>query len=155
MFDIGVYIMRLFELFESFSEVYIGDDMDDDDHDVYDLSNQADELSRKSSINILRDKELSMVLVDDGSDEVVGGLWTSFDGDEYSFDVIVADRFRNSGLGHRLISAGMDEYRNYAMDMDVGLNLHVTNPFLPKVLQDKYGLKVKEKHPDGTVSMST
>ena len=138
--------MRLIDLFESISSVYIGDDQ-------YDLADQAEKLSRASTINILRDKELSMVLVDDSTNEVVGGLWTSFDGSEYSFDVIVADKYKGTGLGHRLISAGMDDYNNYAMDMDVDLNLHVTNPFLPKVLSSRYKLKVKEKHPDGTVSM--
>ena len=137
---------------EGFSEVSIDSDGFDDEHDTYELANQAEELSRASSVNILRDKELDSVMVDDVTGKVVGGLWASFDGSSFSFDVIVAPKYQNSGIGKRLIQSGMQLFDQYA-GMGAELDLHVTNPMLPKLLQRDYNLKIKAKHPDGTVSM--
>lgn len=146
---------RMAGVTESFSEVGISyEDYDDDEngYDIDELIRKAEELSRTSSVNILRDKDLYSVLVDDSTGNVVGGLWTSFDGREFSFDVIIASKYQQSGLGKKLIDSGMDLFNQYE-DAGAELNLHVTNPHLPKLLQREYGLKVKEKHPDGTVSM--
>ena len=147
---------RLLAVKESFSEVSIDSDGfdDEEEYDTYELASQAEELSRASSVNILRDKELDSVMVDDSTGKVVGGLWTSFDGRSFSFDVIIAPKYQNSGLGKRLIQSGMDIFNHYDMDdMGAELDLHVTNPMLPKLLQRDYNLKIKAKHPDGTVSM--
>lgn len=143
---------RLAAVKESFSEVPIDSDGFDDEHDTYDLADQAEQLSRTSSVNILRDKELDVVMVDDSTGKVVGGLWTSFDGSSFSFDVIIDPKYQNSGLGKRLIRTGMDIFNQYD-DINAELDLHVTNPVLPKLLQRDYNLKITAKHPDGTVSM--
>lgn len=145
--------MKLVDIVESFSEVYISDYFEEEDIDMDDLADQAEKIANTSSINILRDKELMTVMINDKTGKVVGGLWTSFDGESYSFDVIVDSKYQNSGLGAKLIDSGMSQF-NYYTDLDAKLDLHVTNPILPKFLERKYGLKVTQKHPDGSVSMS-
>ena len=143
-----------FSMNESFSEIFVQSDdyFDEDEYDIHELINQAEYLSRTSSINILRDKELNSVMVDDSTKKVVGALWTSFDGKDFSFDVVVAPDYQNTGLGKKLIQSGMQLFYEYD-EAGADLDLHVTNPILPKLLQRDYDLKIKDTHPDGTVSM--
>lgn len=66
-------------------------------------------LAKDSGINILRDKGLSMVaLAPDGT--VVGALWSTEAGRQFSFDVAVHPQWRRMGIGARLAQEGKSMY---------------------------------------------
>jgi GNAT superfamily N-acetyltransferase len=102
--------------------------------------NQVDQMVKDSGINILSDKDLSIVYLIEGN--VVAGLWVSYLGGKFSFDVIVSKNFRNRGYGARLIKQGLNMYREMASDdPDLKLELDVVNSRLIEPLKSS-GLKV-------------
>tara|TARA_B100001778_G_scaffold334952_1_gene349453 strand:- start:500 stop:2074 length:1575 start_codon:yes stop_codon:yes gene_type:complete len=111
-----------------------------------DYDEQSYELARNSSINILSDKEPSMVAV--SGDRVVGALFTSVQGNSYSFDVVVDPSFQRQGIGGRLTDMAMSHYKDMSADMpDLEMNADVVNPVMKNMLQDR-GLSEKSRIDD-------
>ena len=77
--------------------------------DYQTLQQQAWDIAKQAPINILRDKNLSAVALLNG--QVVGTCFTSWNQEEYSFDVIVSPKFQQQGIGKKLIDYAMSMFR--------------------------------------------
>ena len=62
---------------------------DNEEYDLYDYSDQINELENKSGIRILRGKDLSVIAFLEEEGKIIGVLYTEFSDGKYSFDVIV------------------------------------------------------------------
>ena len=127
----------------------IHDEMGDMDDDLY---YQAWELGRASSIGILSDKDVYLVAT--VGKKVVGVLFTSLNGDRYSFDVVVDPEYQRQGIGRQLVGEGVQEFRNLDIP-DIKMQLDVVNPAMQKVLME-HGLQVQDQiGPDRVIMGST
>jgi ribosomal protein S18 acetylase RimI-like enzyme len=135
------------QLNESIEVKYVQDGQiqDEDDVKISDFNEQIHQLEKTSNISILRNKELSVVLVEDGV--VLGALYTelsnSSKGEEFSFDVIVHPEYRNKGLGDKLVQIGLNDYKSIKNSYSdkIKLKIDVVNPILINTFK-KYGLKI-------------
>ena len=132
--------------------IYVGssDGFEDenDDYDIYDLLKQSEILSKESSINILSDKDVNTVAVIKGN--VVGGLWTSVDNEEYSFDVIVDEKYKRQGIGSELVDMAISEFNSIHSEMNFEMIADVVNPDMVKLLLKK-GFEIIEDHHGHTI----
>lgn len=118
----------------------------DPEYDDGNIAEQAYNLARNSTINILSDKELSAVAM--SAETVVGALFTSIVNNSYSFDVVVDPSFQRSGIGSKLTDMAISEYRNLSFDMpDLQMNIDTVSPVMQKMLSDR-GLTEKERVDD-------
>lgn len=121
----------------------ISDDMYDVDEDINELLEQVDSLVSRSSINVLRGKDLKSIAVI--GETVVGALFTEFSNYEFSFDVVVDTANQSSGIGKELTNIAMAEYDMYS-DMDgVRLVIDVVNPRYAEYLQKQYSLSIESE----------
>lgn len=107
----------------------------------YNYYKDLDKIEKSSGINILSDKEVSVLALYNG--KVVGALYTSIQGNEYSFDIIVDKSMVFKGIGPRFVDIGLNEYKELKENGYI-LKLDVVNLNLEKYLLNK-GLKVVEK----------
>lgn len=105
---------------------------------------QAHGLQNSAGINILRGKELTYVAVDVNEDQAIGALFTEFDGEQYSFDVLVHSQYRNQGVGRELTKIGIEEFQAYADIEGAYMELDVVNPIMEKLLKS-LGFRVKRR----------
>jgi GNAT superfamily N-acetyltransferase len=109
-------------------------DFDDEEGDRDTLIQQAWELAKQSPIRILRDKELNSAAVMNG--QVVGALFTAWNQNEFSFDVVVAPQFQQQGIGKQLIDVAMGEFRWMSDGIEGAyIKADVVNPHLIPLLQ--------------------
>lgn len=102
-----------------------------------------DQILKGSGINILNDKELDTVVLNDG--EIVGSLWVGRGREDMTFDIVVSDNCRRKGIAKQLIKNIIQTYKfdregygeNYKLIGDV------VNPYLVPYLQ-KTGFNIKE-----------
>lgn len=71
------------------------------------LGKAAYNIARGRSLGITSDRVLQYVAMD--QDQVVGGVWVAFDGDNYEFDVAVASGHERQGIGRKLTQAALAE----------------------------------------------
>ena len=102
--------------------------------------NDITALQKDSGINILSDKELSDIIRE--NDKIVGALWTSWDNDTFSFDIIVHPKFRNKGYAKQLIKMALSQfndekeaYNNPKLEVDA------VNPHMEEMLKKHFGFK--------------
>ena len=118
---------------------------DNDEYDLYDYSDQINELENKSGIRILRGKDLSVIAFLEEEGKIIGVLYTEFSDGKYSFDVIVDEKFRGKGIGRKLMDIGIREYQNLKNEFDnVELEVDAVNPKVVEYLKTK-GLKIKKE----------
>jgi len=122
------------------------DDMDsyleEDDIDSY--ADQAWDLASNSEINILTNKELARVKVDNG--KLLGALWTSWDNDgEFSFDIIVDPSYRRMGFGSDLVDQAIEifDWESNAFE-NPHYNIDAVNEDMVRILKNK-GFIIKDK----------
>jgi hypothetical protein len=115
---------------------------EDGDIDL-DVDDQASELAKKNGVNILRGKNLTSVIYDKNRN-VVGGLWTEVDGNEFSFDVVVDESVQGKKLGEKLVNEAISEFNNQDYDDSLVYKVDVTNPIMEKLLS-KYGFEVEDR----------
>ena len=115
------------------------------DIDYYDDLNR---MEKESGINILSNKELNTLAVQD--EKLVGALYVSMQNDEFSFDVIVDKLARGQGIGAKLIDNALSQYREIKDDMRLTLKLDVVNQWVEKYLLKK-GLKIVGKYGTHTI----
>lgn len=139
---------------------YGSEDLEEIGLDIYEVAEQSDLIAKESNLNILRDKELSGLIIDLSTNEVAGALWITTDNDEISFDIAVSNKHRNKRLSYILIDNAMSEY-NTRNDMyqdyqgeELPMKIDVINPILAKTLKNKYGFKIVNKITDNIVIMS-
>ena len=108
-----------------------------------DTANALDKIARDRGLGITRDRDPAMVVRDAGGD-VIGGTYTSFDGDNYTFDVVVSEGAEGKGIASRLLDdavQGFYEYRD--MVPDATMRLDVINPVMRRALERR-GFQVSE-----------
>jgi ribosomal protein S18 acetylase RimI-like enzyme len=115
--------------------------------DYYDAQKTAYDIAKNGGVTILRNKELSGVLIDAKLSLVIGAIWTSIDDNIFSFDIAIDPSYQNMGLSHMLIKDGINQYKNEKfayddMDEDFEMELDVINPKLADILKNKYGFHV-------------
>lgn len=71
------------------------------------LGKAASIIARQRNLGITRDRVLQFVAMD--GEQVVGGAWVAFDGDNYEFDIAVDPRFERQGIGRQLTQAAIAE----------------------------------------------
>lgn len=127
--------------------VYVGGDDFDGEEDRYTLIDQAWALAKASPVNILSDKELSTVAVVNGS--VAGALFTAWNQEEFSFDVVVDPRFQQQGIGKQLIDSAMSEF-NWTDFPNKHIKADVVNPNLIPLLT-RYGFQKRQEGAGHTI----
>lgn len=127
-------------------------DSDDFNNDNSKYMDQGWDMARTSPINILRNKDLKAVAVN--NDEVVGALYDSWTNEEYSFDVIVSPKFQQQGIGKKLIDAAMSSFRwdSEGRGENAHIKLEVVNKNLIPILT-RIGFKTEKVI--GTVTIMT
>lgn len=121
------------------SEGIDSDLLDEYDIDDYKLYIDIDNLTKNSNINILRDKNIKTILYDINSSTVVGVLYDSYDGDKYSFDVIVNPTYQQKGYAKELVNIAISEFENNYQDYNPNseMIIDVVNPNMEKLLLNK------------------
>ncbi len=118
--------------------------------------NDAHKIAKDNGINILRNMELSQILIDYNESEdkhvrvppkVIGGLWVSQNSSSFSFDIAIDKHYHNKGLFEMLIDAAIDEYEfnKEVYGDDFKMEVDVINPKLKEILENKYNFKVIQK----------
>ena len=110
----------------------------DDTYEENNFYEQAWEIAQKSSINILRDKDLDTVAVING--KVIGSLWNSWDSNGgYSMDIVVSPNFQRIGIGSKLIDIGIESFNNDsdAYGDEAHFDLDVVNIEVVKMLKNR------------------
>ena len=120
-----------------------------EDIDVYEASETAEKIAKNNGINILKGKELINVALNKNGD-VVGGLWTEVDGDEFSFDIAVDKTSQGKGIGEKLVNEAISEFDAQNYEDQLKYKIDVTNPIMEKLLS-KYGFEVVDKFPGHTI----
>lgn len=113
--------------------------------DVYDVENTANKIAMDGGVRILRDKNLTGVLVDTEKQRVIGGTWVTDDSDVFSFDIALDKEYQDMRLSHILIKIAIGEY-HFLKDVynDLKIEVDVINPKLARILRDKFGFHVME-----------
>lgn len=114
--------------------------------DEWELADDVYNILKKINIRSSRDKDVSIVALND-KDEVIGGVLSVLrDKDnyaEFSFDVVVHPDWQGYELvGIKLIKAAEEQKRQLEImyDKKIEINVWVVNPKLAKVLQTpRYG----------------
>ncbi len=126
-----------------------------DDYDPWITLDQAEAVTRKSGINISRNKELIFIAVEDS--EVVGAVWYSVTsegdlGQMFDFDVAVHPQYRSSRIGLELIEAAISEYHDLKSVYDMlYIRVNVINPKLARVLERKYNFDIESYYSGGAI----
>ena len=117
--------------------------------DVYEASNTAEKIAKDNGVNILRGKDLINVALDKNGD-VIGGLWTEIDSNEFSFDIAIDKTAQGKGVGEKLVKAAISEFNAQDYEGQLKYKIDVTNPIMEKLLS-KYGFEVVDKIPGHTI----
>ena len=97
-------------------------------------------LAREQGIYILSNREFSAALVDD-DDNLIGALFTAFDGETFTFDVVVDPRFAGKGAGTKLAEYALDLFREIEdIEEEARLVVDVVSPQMARILQ-RLGLR--------------
>lgn len=124
---------------------------DVDDEQDWEEADIAHIIFSNNNINYGRDKEITMILLDDDNN-VVGGLasnWSvdrDFDAVMFSMDIAVDKG--TAGGGMKLVKAGIDEYESQREELkeaygvkNAGIRSWVVNPRLYQILISRYGFE--------------
>ena len=113
--------------------------MDDDE-----INKQASNIAKLGEINILRNKELSGILIDEDINIVAGAVWIDNSGEHFDFDIAIHPKYQRQGLSKQLIEYVLSEYDYIKDGMGEGYSImvHVVNPMMAKILST-YGFKVQ------------
>lgn len=119
----------------------------DPDEDDEGLGEAAWELASRSGIRVLSDKDLKAVAIE--RDGLVGAMFDSLVGGQYSFDVVVDRGAQGRGIGSALIDAALEEFDGLR-DAGAELSLDVVNEALVPVLERR-GLSVLDREGDHVI----
>ena len=138
------YLTKISQTNQSIQYIpYDATENDFGDLDTNSIGEQAYDLAKNSPVNILSDKELSVVAVD--NNQVVGALFTSFMNSQYSFDVVVHPEYQQMGVGGRLTDTALSEFQSIQSDMpDAYMNIDATSPVMQQMLTNR-GLEEKDR----------
>tara|TARA_R110000824_G_scaffold78513_4_gene198105 strand:+ start:908 stop:5701 length:4794 start_codon:yes stop_codon:yes gene_type:complete len=135
-------------------EVVVIEGVLDEDGEIDEVTAKAlDKIASDRGLGITRDRDYATVARDAGGD-VVGGTYTSFDGDNYTFDVVVSEGAEGKGIASRLLDDAVQGFYEYQdINPDATMLLDVINPVMRRALERR-GFKVTEAvDNDGRVIM--
>lgn len=100
------------------------------------LDAAATQIANQRDLGITRDRDLQYVAMLDY--QVVGAAWTAFDGENYEFDVAVAEGFDRQGIGRMLVRAAIAD-RDFICEghEDTTMHIPVTSAAMCKLLQQE------------------
>lgn len=133
------------------------DSFEDYNLDEYEVANEAEKIAKNEGVTILRDKNLTGILLDVENKKVIGGLWVSDDSEKFSFDIAIDSDYQNMGLSNTLIKNAISEYRfqkEAYEDGEFKIEVDVINPKLAQILKNKYGFYVVSEISPTRVLMS-
>lgn len=135
------------------------DDLEEYGIDKYEAADEVYNIAKNGGVNILRDKNLSGVLIDTLNSKVIGGVWVSDDNEVFSFDIAIDKPYQNMGLSHMLIKDVIGEYEfqksiHDEIGNDFRMEVDVINPKLAQILKNKYNFKVVKNIDNNRVLMS-
>lgn len=118
----------------------------------YEAEDELRKIAKDRNLGITSDRQVAYVAKDsDGN--IVGGAFTSYDGDKYTFDVVVTKDQEGTGIGSKLLDAVSkipfdikDQNPNATVEVDV------VNPVMQKMLEAR-GFEVKQTLGEGRVLM--
>ena len=108
-----------------------------------DTANALDKIAKDRNLGITRDRDPFSV-VRDAQGNVIGGAYTSFDGDNYTFDVVVSEDHEGKGVASKLLDdaiQNVDQYQD--ANPDTTMKIDVINPKMREMLERR-GFKVSE-----------
>jgi ribosomal protein S18 acetylase RimI-like enzyme len=111
--------------------VFIGED-------DYEMSDAMYSLAKSVGINILRDKDPYLAVLDQG--QVIGAAFISFNPD-FSFDIAVAQPYQGQGIGSKLLDMCLNEGKGLE---GIDLKLDVVNKNMIEPLLRRGLIIVKE-----------
>jgi GNAT superfamily N-acetyltransferase len=128
-------------------------DINDDDGDInYEYSDLIQALAKKENVGITSDRDI-FEAISDNKGTLVGASWTSWDGDNYEWDVVVDQIHQGNGIGTELIDScisNFDEYKD--INKDSTMNITVTNEIMSQALMRR-GFKTSLKISDSFYKM--
>ena len=118
--------------------------------DITELSECPYALAKKNGIYIMRSREFEVALVaENGS--LAAALFTDFDGEEFTFDVAVAEEHRRKGLARKLVDYAIDRFEELrVMSDDIRFVVEVVSPMMEWIL-DSMGFVVTRTLPDRVI----
>lgn len=131
--------MNFSEFYENFQYIF-GEDISSEDAD------KAFKMASKYEIAVLSDKDLFAIMKDE--DEIVGALWTAWSSEEFSFDIVVNEKYQGQGVGKKLADIAIDTYRQdkEAYGEDAIMRAYVVNNKMKDILLKK-GFKIESELP--------
>ena len=128
--------------------------------DAYDWYDQAVAVFKECRIGVNRDKDLSLIALND--EEIVGAVFSSSsleqegesDYVEYSFDAAVKPQFQQRGIGTALVSHAIRLASEEGGEFPVKVRVWVVNPSMERVLE-RLGFSDgdEERHEGGSCHM--
>lgn len=142
MLKILKYKMNFNEFYNQFEYIY-GEDIELEDEDA------AYKMAKKHDIAVLSDKDLFLIIK--MNEDIAAALWTTWLSGEYSWDIVVNNKYQKQGLGKELVNIAIREY-NESKDHneDPIMRVDVINPIMKKILLQK-GFKVESETPTHTM----
>lgn len=139
-----------------------------DSEEDWEQAEALEQIAKKVSIRIDRNKEPTIIALNDAGD-VIGGVYTSWSDDEdasmmagqpiavWSYDVVVDPAWQGHEMvGMRLIKQAETERQNLQSmyDRKFYTRLWVVNPKLARVLQKpRYGFEAESEYEDGSAHL--
>lgn len=129
-----------------------------EDYDPWVAADQATHVAEESGIRIARNKELSLIALNERGD-VVGAIWSALEPDDdqdatvFDFDVAVDPQHRSGQdmIGFRLINSALEEFESLkADDPRTYVRVYVINSRLADVLERRYGFEVEGEYSHGS-----
>ena len=126
----------------------------DEEYDYDRYSDEAHQLADKARIGILRNKDISLIVLDNNQN-LIGASFNNiqflYPGSDFSFDIVVDENHQNKGIGIELIKREIETYNDlssYGYD-DVDLVLEVVNEKMKNILIKHFNFEVIQKIRDG------
>lgn len=140
----GMVVEPFVEEISPAAEVVAIEGVLDEDGEIDEVTAKAlDKIARDRGLGITRDRDHATVARDAGGD-VVGGTYTSFDGDNYTFDVVVSEGAEGKGIASRLLDDAVQGFYEYQdINPDATMLLDVISPVMRRALERR-GFKVTE-----------
>ena len=131
-----------------------------EDYDPWVAADQAERVADESGIRIARNKELSIIALNERGD-VVGAIWSALEPDEdreatvFDFDVAVDSEHRGQAMiGIKLIGSALEDFESLrADDPRTFVRVYVVNSRLADVLERRYGFEVEDEYSHGSKHM--
>ena len=121
----------------------------------YEAESEVDAIAKKRDLGITSDRKIASI-ARDSEGNIIGGAYTSYDNTsgEYTFDVVVDERFDGKGVGSKLLNEVIEiPFEIEDMNPDAKVVVDVVNPQMQSMLEAR-GFEVIEKTGPNRVKMS-